>query len=277
MTLTTRVRGKGIPILLIHGVGSDSTVWDQVTPLLAPSVQTLAIDLRGHGKSAAVPNSTFSFAEFDEDLLRVFASSQLESAHLVGIGAGGFLALRMGLQQPERVRSLSLLGSSSHCDQHTKAVINRWAETYRDEGFDAYYLRLLKDLYYPDWIEAHLDLADELRDEVRKQNFPAVWAWASTVQTFDLRSQIHRIKLPTLAIQGLDDQVFDPSHGRLLRQSIFGTELKLFPETGHLTPIERPERTAEAIRTFVESVESKGTANPRAGTAADTASRPSSP
>ena len=66
----------------------------------------------------------------------------------------------------------------------------------RDEGFDAYYLRLLKDLYYPDWIEAHLDLADELRDEVRKQNFPAVWAWASTVQTFDLRSQIHRIKLP---------------------------------------------------------------------------------
>ena len=55
----------------------------------------------------------------------------------------------MALDAPARVRSLTLIGTSVHCDNHTKAVSQRWAETYRDAGFDAYLLRLVKDLYYP--------------------------------------------------------------------------------------------------------------------------------
>jgi pimeloyl-ACP methyl ester carboxylesterase len=255
--LNTRSSGEGIPAILIHGVGEDLTVWDGVQPLLAPNIRTLAVDLRGHGDTVAPTGSTFSFPEIQGDLIGVHTRHQLPNAHVIGLGAGGFLALRLALEQPDRVRSLTLIGAASHCDQHTKAVIDRWAETYREEGFDAYYLRRLKDLYYPDWIEAHLDLADALRDRVRGQNFDAIWAWAAVVKTFDLRSQIHRIKIPTLAIQGMDDQVVDPSHGRLLRQSIFGAELKLFPETGHLTPVERPERTAEAIQTFLHAVDSR--------------------
>jgi pimeloyl-ACP methyl ester carboxylesterase len=257
VALHTRLDGHGSPAILVHGIGDDLTVWDGVQPLLNPDVRSVAVDLRGHGRSAAPAGSTFSFAEVQDDLIALYQHLELTRADVVGIGAGGFVALRLALEHPKRVRSLTLIGAASHCDQHTKAVIDRWAETYRDEGFDAYYLRRLKDLYYPDWIEAHLDLADALRDRVREQNYDAIWAWATTVKTFDLRSQIHRIKLPTLAIQGLDDQVIDPSHGRLLRQSIFGTELKLFPETGHLTPVERPERTAEAIVTFLRAVDAK--------------------
>ncbi|MFZ1023707.1 MAG: alpha/beta hydrolase [Thermoplasmata archaeon] len=255
--LNTRISGQGSPVILIHGVGEDLTVWDGVQPLLAPDTRSIAVDLRGHGGTASPTGSTFSFAEIQDDLTALYTHHELSNAHVVGLGAGGFVALRLALEQPDRVRSLTLVGAASHCDQHTKAVIDRWAETYREEGFDAYYLRRLKDLYYPDWIEAHLDLADELRDRVRGQNYDAIWAWAAVVKTFDLRSHIHRIKLPTLAIQALDDQVIDPSHGRLLRQSIFGTELKLFPETGHLAPVERPERTAEAIQTFVRAVDAK--------------------
>lgn len=258
IALHTRIQGQGSPTILIHGIAEDLTVWDGVQPLLSPDARSIAVDIRGHGGTVARHGSSFSFAEIQNDLIALYTELDVPNAHVVGLGAGGFVALRLALEQPDRVRSLTLIGSSSHCDQHTKAVIDRWAETYREEGFDAYYLRRLKDLYYPDWIEAHLDLADELRDRVRGQNYDAIWAWAAAVKTFDLRSHIHRIKLPTLAIQGLDDQVIDPSHGRLLRQSIFGTELKLFPETGHLTPVERPERTAEAITTFLHAVDAKG-------------------
>ncbi|HLY76700.1 MAG TPA: alpha/beta fold hydrolase, partial [Thermoplasmata archaeon] len=63
----------------------------------------------------------------------------------------------------------------------------------------------------------------------------------------DFRPEIRTIKTPTLILQGLDDNVVDPSHARLLRQAIGGSEVRLFPNTGHLIPIERPEETAQIL------------------------------
>ena len=42
-------------------------------------------------------------------------------------------------------------------------------------------------------------------------------------------------------MHGLDDGVVDRSHARLMRQAILGAEVRLFPNTGHLIPIERPD------------------------------------
>jgi pimeloyl-ACP methyl ester carboxylesterase len=55
----------------------------------------------------------------------------------------------------------------------------------------------------------------------------------------------------------MDDRIVDPSHARFLRQSIPGAELRLFPATGHLVPVEHPKEVAEAIRDFVRRVETR--------------------
>jgi pimeloyl-ACP methyl ester carboxylesterase len=55
----------------------------------------------------------------------------------------------------------------------------------------------------------------------------------------------------------MDDSVVDGSHGRLLRVSIPGADLKLFPQSGHLLPLEKPVETAEALRDMIRAVESR--------------------
>jgi pimeloyl-ACP methyl ester carboxylesterase len=255
--LHARREGSGPPILLFHGVGGNHTVWNQVIPLLASEFSVIAPDLRGHGRTPAPEGSHFTYAELEGDVLQLMEHDHVPSAHLVGLSGGSLLALRLALDQPEHARSLTMVSGAAYTDPHTRAVAQRWVETLAKEGRDAFALRLLKDLYYPDWIEDRLDLADELREQVKHQDFGPAVKWSLAMQAFDERSRIGSLRLPTLIIQAMDDAVVDASHGRILRQSIPGAQIRILAETGHMVPVERPRETAEAIAMFVRSDESR--------------------
>jgi pimeloyl-ACP methyl ester carboxylesterase len=226
-----------------------------VVPRLQSRFRVLAPDLRGHGRSPQPPDGDFRFVAFEADLLALLDARAVTAAHVVGLSAGALLALRLGLDAPDRVRSVGLVGGSVYTDGHTRAVAERWAETYARDGPDALALRLLKDLYYPDWIEAHMEVADRLRAEVPRHDYRTAERWAREVAAFDERARVATLRPPALIVQGMDDQVVDASHGRILRQSIPDSRIRILAETGHMVPVERPEETAEAIATFVDSVE----------------------
>ncbi|MCI4348689.1 MAG: alpha/beta fold hydrolase [Thermoplasmata archaeon] len=257
--LTTLDQGNGTAILLLHGLGGDHTVFNGIVAGLARDHRVLAPDLRGHGRTPAPSGSTFSFAELEADVWELLDRRGIPSAHLVGLSAGGFLALQNALNRPERTLSLTLVAAGTHCDRHTVAVGERWAETLRTEGREAYLLRLAKDLYYPDWAEEHLDFIDAMRDGSSEDASRATVRWGLAVRTFDARPRMSQLRTPTLIIHGMDDQVVDVSHARLLRQSIAGTELRLLARTGHMVPVERPAETEEAIRAWITKIESGST------------------
>lgn len=238
-------------LLLLHGVGGDRSIWNGVSPLLAPHHRLLIPDLRGHGRSPAPAGSTFSLEELLEDVTALLDARKVPAAHWIGLSGGAMLALRATLELPTRVRSLTMVSGAAYTDAHTRAIADRLVRTYATEGPDAYALRLLKDLYYPDWIEAHLDFADQIRASIADRDLSAATAWYRAIDRFDERSRIGTIDRPVLIVQGMQDGVIDPAHGRILRQSIPRSQIRILPETGHMVPLERPVETAEAIRAFV--------------------------
>jgi 3-oxoadipate enol-lactonase len=248
--LHVREAGTGPNVVLLHGLGGDHTQWNHQIGALARSCRVLAPDLRGHGRTPAPDGSTFSLEEMGRDLGEMLAALGVDSAHFVGTSAGGFLALRFALDHPERVQSLALLSSAAHCDGHTKSVVAGWAEAYRDEGFDAYVLHLMKDLYAPDWLEAHMESIDAARTALRGRDLKPIVLWAQALRGFDVRSHLGRMRVPTYAVHGMDDRVIDPSHSRLLRQAIRGAELKLFPFAGHMLTIERSTEVTELLQAW---------------------------
>jgi 3-oxoadipate enol-lactonase len=245
--LHVREAGTGDPVVLLHGLGGDHTVWDFQIPILAKSYRVLAPDLRGHGRSRLPEEARYSFEEFEGDVLKLLDDRKTGPIHLVGLSGGGLLALRLVVDHPTRIRSLAVLGAMGHMDNHTRAVGQSWAEVLRDEGPAAYSARLARDLFAPDWLEAHLDLGERIAKSQEEKNLRGVVQWALAMSSFDLRSRLGRVKTPTLIMHGLDDGVVDPSHARLMRQAILGAEVRLFPNTGHLIPIERPEETAQIL------------------------------
>ncbi len=247
VALFVRDEGEGDPVLLLHGLGGDHTIWDYQIPSLAKSFRVLAPDLRGHGRSPRPEGARYTFGEFEGDVRKLLDDRKSGPVHLVGLSGGGLLALRLVLDDPGRVRSLALFGAMGHMDNHTRAVGQNWAEILRDDGPAAYSRRLAMDLFAPDWLEAHMDLAERIAKSQEERNLKGIVQWALAMKDYDLRSRLGKIRIPTLILHGLDDNVVDPSHARLLRQAIPGSEVRLFPNTGHLIPIERPEETAQIL------------------------------
>ena len=250
--LSCRDQGTGPTVVLIHGIAGDRLLWNEVILGLSGEFRLVAPDLRGHGDTPFSPGSTGSFDELESDVLALLDRKGIGEVHWVGFSAGAFLALRLALDHPERSRSLTLVSGAAYCDAHQKAVMERWWSTYDKEGPDAFALRLLKDLYYPDWIEAHLEVADALREEAAHRDFTAARAWGRSIATFDEKNRIAAVKVPTLMVQAMDDAVVDASHGRILRQTIPGAQIRILIQTGHMIPAERPTELVESVRALLE-------------------------
>ena len=261
--LYVREEGEGPVVLLLHMVGGNHTVWNGLMPSLAKEFRVLAPDLRGHGRTPAPSGSEYTFPELEADILALLDKKGIDSAYVVGLSGGAQLALRFALDHPRRVRGLVMISGAAYADNHTRAIAQRWSETLAKQGPDAFALRLLKDLYYPDWIEEHLDFADAVRANAKRQDFRPAERWAVSLEKFDERNRIAGLRVPTLIVQAMDDQVVDASHGRILRQSIPESQIRIFAETGHMIPLERPSETVEAIVGFVRATEAKRSAPAR--------------
>ncbi|WP_055895170.1 alpha/beta fold hydrolase [Ramlibacter sp. Leaf400] len=118
MKLTTgriyfRLEGEpGLPVLaLLHPIGADHSLWDQVVPLLLPTHQVLRPDLRGHGGSDTEPGDR-SLDQFVGDVIDLCGALGISSLHLCGISLGGFVAASVAKRRPELVRSLTLCSTA---------------------------------------------------------------------------------------------------------------------------------------------------------------------
>src|SRR5215471_7856194 len=104
-------------IVLLHGVLFDGRMWrGQVEPL-ADLGRVIVIDGPGHGRSEAPPR--FSLEDNADAMLDAFAELKVERAVFVGLSWGGMIAMRMAVQNAERVRALALIDTSA--DPETRA------------------------------------------------------------------------------------------------------------------------------------------------------------
>lgn len=106
------IHGEGPAVLLIHGLGSSSLDWEYQLPALR-GFRVINVDLRGHGRSSrgAIPISIPLFAQ---DLAALLVHLGIESAHVVGLSLGGGVAFQLALDQPQRVKSLTIVNSGPH-------------------------------------------------------------------------------------------------------------------------------------------------------------------
>jgi pimeloyl-ACP methyl ester carboxylesterase len=111
--ISTLTAGDGIEtVILIHGLGSNKTSFFETVSALTPRHTVHAIDLPGFGSSSKPLRAPYDAAWFARSVIRFMDAMGIERAHLVGNSLGGRVAIEVGLREPGRVQSLSLLCSS---------------------------------------------------------------------------------------------------------------------------------------------------------------------
>lgn len=103
-----RSEGAGPLVILGHGLGHDSSLWDPVAEALRAHARVVRFDLLGHGRSAKPPGP-YNLGSFLRQFEVIERRLPREPLHLVGHAAGALLALRRALESPERIASATLL------------------------------------------------------------------------------------------------------------------------------------------------------------------------
>jgi len=97
---------SGIPLILIHGMGSASTAWQTVVPELSKTYRVITVDLPGHGATELPSGLDMSPKALADYVFETMDSLEIEKAHLIGNSLGGWTALEMAAAKPDQVASV---------------------------------------------------------------------------------------------------------------------------------------------------------------------------
>ncbi len=117
---------KGVPLVLIHGLGADHLMWKpQIKKYTSKGFYLIVPDLRGHGKSCAV--DVFTIEDCADDIALILDKLGIKRAVLVGVSLGGIIAQQFAYDYANRVSKLIIC--DSFC--HTKTIarqFNGWLQ-----------------------------------------------------------------------------------------------------------------------------------------------------
>jgi 3-oxoadipate enol-lactonase len=249
--------GTGESLLFVQGLGYDRRGFGPLPDLLAEDFHVIVFDNRGVGDSDA-PDGPYSVPMLAADALAVLDAAGIESAHVLGVSLGGFIAQELALEHPERVRKLVLCSTAPSLQPPCYPIPERGLQAFgafptmeREAG-----LRLLVENSLGDHgVRERPELVEEIF-RYRLERAPTLAAWQSQAYastTFDAYERVREIAAPTLVVHADADLVVDVRNGQMLAERIPGARLEIVPDRGHLVLWEEGEMLAPVIREFLMS------------------------
>lgn len=236
MNLHVDIAGEGPDLVLLHGWGMHSGAWADVIPALAERSRVHAIDLPGHGHSAAAAIGTFDAAT------DAVAELVPRGATICGWSLGGLIAQNIAHRQPDRVGALALVATTP-CfttrpgwrDGVKPSILAAFAEGLQNDR-DAMLRRFvaLNAMHGTHGREAVRTFTRQLKERgvPSDAGLAASLAWLREV---DLREQTARLALQrVLVMHGPRDMLAPVGAGRWLAQHLAGSRLVELPGAGHM-------------------------------------------
>ena len=236
-------RSSGVPVLLLHGFGTDHASWRPLVQQMSANQSVIGIDLPNHGKSAL--QSVKSMTELAHAVLERLDQEGITACHLLGHSMGGGVALAINAAQPRRVLSLTLLAPVGLGAEINSEFINGLTGAESEAALRDAMARLF---YSQNALTASF-VASAFRQLQAPGRAAALAEMASHlmpegVQTGTLRATLDATLAPVKVIWGLADQIIPHAHCAGLPGSV---GLHLLPAVGHLAHVEATPLVARLL------------------------------
>lgn len=269
---------NGEPLVLIMGLGMQLVAWhpDFVAMLVARGFRVIRFDNRDAGLSQrfddrGVPNlaldslrfavglrisAPYTVADMADDTAGLLDAMGIPSAHICGASMGGMIAQHLAVRHPERVKSLTLIMSSSGSRRLPgpslkvrSALISRPVDADSVQSVIEHYVKLYRLIGSPGYPPPEACLQERLGMWVRRAYRPAGVARQMVAIAADGNRSplLAKIRQPTQIIHGKADPLVPVAAGQDLAARIPGAELDLIAGMGHDLPTELWPRFVSGI------------------------------
>jgi pimeloyl-ACP methyl ester carboxylesterase len=229
-----------LPIVLVSGLLATARLYTEQIPHLWRYGPVIVADHTRQDSIAAIARS-------------ILADSPARFA-LAGLSMGGYVALEIMRQAPERVDRVALLDTTARPDttelteRRRKQIALAQARRFADVTDQQFPLLVHPSRLHDDGLRATVALiAQETGVEafVRQQT--------AIIGRADSRADLANIACPTLVLVGDADALIPPENSIEIAEGIAGSRLVTVPESGHLTAVERPEHVTQALVEWLDA------------------------
>jgi len=219
------VGGDGPTLLLLHGHPSRALEWAPILPTLARTHRVIAIDFLGYGESDA-PDIDYSVATQTAMVMGLLDVMDLAQTDVLGFSMGGWVALKLAAEHPERVSRLVLVDNGG---LRFDAPIT--AESYAPKSLDEFRQleQLQSDERMPDFV------ARDLMGVLQEKAWVFRRVGKSALSFRDaLDGKLRRVRMPVLILWGKEDRLIPYEVALRLQRQLPQAKLIGLEGCGHL-------------------------------------------
>ena len=237
--------GDATPIVFLHGVGSDKSVWHPQLEHFGKTRRAIAFDYPGYGDSDAASEG-ITRDDFAAAIHSAMHALDVERAHICGLSLGGVVAIALYHAAPNHCASL-ILADTFAVHPEGRAIYERNLAGTRD---------------IPAMAEARVDvlLAQPADPEIRREvvetmsriDATAYRIGAEAVWLADQRDRACAIDVPSLVLVGDRDLVTPVDLSNELVDLVPDARMQVIRDAGHLSNLEKPAEFNAAVDQFIQ-------------------------
>jgi pimeloyl-ACP methyl ester carboxylesterase len=245
-------RGRGTPLILIHGYPLDRTIWNEMAEMLEGEFDLIIPDLRGFGASD-VMEADRSIIGYASDLAGLMDRLKVKNAHVVGHSMGGYVALAFAREFPGKTAGLGLIASQIVADTAERKVARQaTARQIMEEGIGGVIAGMAPKLSPDAGVQAFVS-----RVMAKQRPLGLAVALDAMAGRPDSTDVFRSFRFPVVVVHGDADELIPVERGREMKALLPSAHYLELPGVGHMPMLENPAAVAEALR-FLGTLKDKG-------------------
>jgi len=237
-----------IPIVLIHGVGLNHTIWEPQIDYFDNTV--LAYDILGHGKTPLNKN-IISFDDFSDQLLNLIDELKFEKIHLIGFSIGSLIARNFAVKNNNRLKTLTLLCSVFKRNKEQQQIVNdRFELSKKSRSLSK---QALKRWFTDQYLENNPNTFEKITSILIQNNMENFLKIYELFVKHKDDEKFENIKSKTLIMTGENDIGSTPEMSRNLSKKIAHSKVKIVSQGKHLCSIECADDVNKTIKEFIQN------------------------